>query len=182
MFFEALDKRAVAFVGRFRLVHDDNIKAFECVLVMSKRFPDKSLEPVPSYCPFEMLLRNSQAKPGCPDRVLAAQHRKPFIPATRRFFEYTAERRSIQQPAVFAKPVPSVAFQIGDYTCRRDGLDGTYRQRKPVTALALRGLLAGYGVSFARPFARRRLRTRRPALVAIRARKPCVRARFNLLG
>lgn len=39
-----------------------------------------------------------------------------------------------------------------------------------------------YGVSFARPFARRRLRTSRPALVAIRARKPCVRARFNLLG
>jgi hypothetical protein len=26
------------------------------------------------------------------------------------------------------------------------------------------------------------LRTRRPALVAIRARKPCVRARFSLLG
>lgn len=39
-----------------------------------------------------------------------------------------------------------------------------------------------YGVSCARPFARRRLMTRRPALVAIRARKPCVRARFNLLG
>jgi hypothetical protein len=42
--------------------------------------------------------------------------------------------------------------------------------------------VAGYGVSLARPFARRRLITRRPAFVAIRARNPCVRARFILLG
>ena len=39
-----------------------------------------------------------------------------------------------------------------------------------------------YGVSCARPFARRRFNTRRPALVAIRARKPWVRARLILLG
>ena len=39
-----------------------------------------------------------------------------------------------------------------------------------------------YGVSLARPFARRRLRTRRPAFVAMRARKPCERARLILLG
>lgn len=40
----------------------------------------------------------------------------------------------------------------------------------------------GQGVSWARPFARRRFNTRRPAFVAIRARKPCVRARFKLPG
>ncbi len=51
-----------------------------------------------------------------------------------------------------------------------------------MAAMALNAKGADYGVSFARPFARRRLRTRRPALVAMRARKPCVRARFNLLG
>jgi hypothetical protein len=39
-----------------------------------------------------------------------------------------------------------------------------------------------YGVSCARPFARRRFSTRRPAFVAIRARKPWVRARLILLG
>lgn len=39
-----------------------------------------------------------------------------------------------------------------------------------------------YGDSCARPFARRRLSTRRPALVAIRARNPWVRARLILLG
>ena len=39
-----------------------------------------------------------------------------------------------------------------------------------------------YGVSCARPLARRRFNTRRPALVAILARNPCVRARFKMLG
>ena len=39
-----------------------------------------------------------------------------------------------------------------------------------------------YGVNLARPFARRRLSTSRPAFVAIRARKPWVRARFIVLG
>ena len=52
----------------------------------------------------------------------------------------------------------------------------------PEGGCAAGGVGAAYGVSFARPLARRRLRTSRPALVAIRARKPCVRARFRLLG
>ena len=39
-----------------------------------------------------------------------------------------------------------------------------------------------FGESSALPFARRRFNTWRPALVAIRALKPCVRARFRLLG
>lgn len=38
------------------------------------------------------------------------------------------------------------------------------------------------GQSFLRPLARRRASTRRPLLVAMRARKPCVRARCKLLG
>jgi len=39
-----------------------------------------------------------------------------------------------------------------------------------------------YGMSFLRPFARRRARTLRPFAVAIRARNPCVRLRRTLLG
>ncbi len=39
-----------------------------------------------------------------------------------------------------------------------------------------------YGASCARRFARRRFRIRRPALVAMRALKPCVRARLIRLG
>lgn len=41
---------------------------------------------------------------------------------------------------------------------------------------------AAYGESCARPLARRRFKTRRPALVAIRARNPWVLARLILLG
>jgi hypothetical protein len=37
-------------------------------------------------------------------------------------------------------------------------------------------------VSFLRPRARRRARTARPFLVAIRLRNPCVFARWRLLG
>ena len=51
-----------------------------------------------------------------------------------------------------------------------------------VVTIALEALPTGYGVSLARPLARRRLRIRRPAFVAIRARNPCVRARLILLG
>jgi hypothetical protein len=43
-------------------------------------------------------------------------------------------------------------------------------------------LRLGYGVSCARPLARRRLITSRPAFVAMRARKPWVLARLILLG
>ena len=49
--------------------------------------------------------------------------------------------------------------------------------------VAVRGRSRGrYGMSCARPLARRRFNTRRPAFVAIRARKPWVRARLILLG
>lgn len=42
--------------------------------------------------------------------------------------------------------------------------------------------LSNQGMSFLRPFERRRLSTLRPFLVAMRARKPCVRLRRSLLG
>src|SRR6185312_10875765 len=41
---------------------------------------------------------------------------------------------------------------------------------------------AAYGIRRLRPLARRALMTLRPSAVAIRARKPCVRARLSLLG
>ena len=52
----------------------------------------------------------------------------------------------------------------------------------PATAEYRSAAGIAYGVSLARPLARRRASTRRPAFVAMRARKPWVRARFNVLG
>jgi hypothetical protein len=54
--------------------------------------------------------------------------------------------------------------------------------RKLERGLAVVVVTGAYGVSRARPFARRRFRTRRPAFVAMRARKPWVRARLIVLG
>ena len=51
-------------------------------------------------------------------------------------------------------------------------------RRKSESALTARF----YGMSFRRPLARRRLITRRPPFVAMRARNPCVRLRRSLLG
>ena len=60
------------------------------------------------------------------------------------------------------------------------------RKRWPIVALLFVDLSdrvrTHQGVSFARPLARRRFNTRRPAFVAIRALNPCVRARLILLG
>lgn len=61
-------------------------------------------------------------------------------------------------------------------------LPGDCKCLSAVVTTAFGAIELGYGVSLARPLARRRLRTRRPAFVAMRARKPCVRARLILLG
>ena len=51
--------------------------------------------------------------------------------------------------------------------------------RLPIKELNLENLQAA---SFFRPFWRRRFKTRRPAFVRMRTRKPCVFFRFRLLG
>ncbi len=59
------------------------------------------------------------------------------------------------------------------------------RQQTTALGVARRACAQGSVVQTARrarPFARRALITRRPFLVRIRARKPCVRLRFRLLG
>jgi hypothetical protein len=58
-----------------------------------------------------------------------------------------------------------------------EALAGAERERPDRNSAAAR-----YGERRLRPLARRRLNTRRPLLVAMRARKPWVRARRTLLG
>ncbi len=56
------------------------------------------------------------------------------------------------------------------------------RSREPETVVSGVRNVPNQGISFLRPLARRRARILRPFAVAIRARKPCVRARRTLLG
>jgi hypothetical protein len=66
---------------------------------------------------------------------------------------------------------------------RACGADAAPRGESASADRQKRGSIPGaYGTSFLRPFARRRLKTRRPPFVAMRARNPWVRLRRTLLG
>lgn len=161
-----LETREQFLVGsacRRALVHDDDVESGKLILVLAKRFPNDPLYPVSTGRPAAVFFRYRKPQPSELEIVSTAQYGKPVVATSRGFVEDTIERRSIEQPVVFRKPVRRFAFQWNDL---------------PAVATAA----CNYGVSFARPLARRRFSTRRPALVAMRARKPCVRARFSLLG
>ena len=111
-----------------------------------------------------MLLGDCQTQPCDACLIAPAEHGKELIAAAGGLVEHAAESRRIKKPVVFGEPVTWAARQPG-FVARRRG-----------------GRMAGYGVNRARPFARRRFKTRRPAFVAMRARNPCVRARLILLG
>jgi len=111
-----------------------------------------------------MFLGDCQTQPTIACLIASTQNSKQFIAAPGCLVEHAAESRSIKEPVISGEPV-ALAVRQSWIVARR-------RSRRP----------KGYGVNRARPFARRRLRTRRPAFVAMRARKPCVRARLILLG
>ncbi len=119
--FQAVAQRAVVFVRGRSLVHDHDIKPFEFGLMLSEGLPNNPFEPIALACLFTLLLRNRESEAGSLDFVLAAQHGKPFVAAARGFFEHATERCSIQQPAVFRKPVPGAAFQFECFLRRLAG-------------------------------------------------------------
>ena len=96
----------------------------------------------------------------------------------------TVNSLSLLRPAFLKTRLYDAASNIRFWRKNRsvDVLDNSVLSFVVAVTVATGLWRAGYGVSCARPFARRRFRTRRPALVAIRARKPWVRARFKLLG
>ncbi len=151
-----------------RLIDNNYVEPDQCSLMLSKRLADNALDSVSTRRLPAMLLGDRQTETSDVLLVISAQHRKPFVPTARRFFEYPPERNGIEQPVVLFESVLSAASQQKVFCCGRNNR-------------RFCGVI-GYGVSLARHLARRRLRTRRPALVAMRARNPCVRARLILLG
>ena len=111
-----------------------------------------------------LFFRDRQPESRLVPAAVATKYGEKAVTATSRFGKNMAVLSRIQQPVFASKPVARIAAQSWVVTLRRTGREVTY------------------GVNRARPFARRRFRTRRPALVAIRARKPWVRARLILLG
>lgn len=146
-----------------RLVHYDDIQTVQPGLLLSKRFSNHAFNPVAPSSLFAIFFGNREPQSRELQIIFAAKHRKPVVAASHCLVKNTRERRRILQPLVIRKPLRRLGLQVG-------------------CCFAVAVSAADYGVSFARPLARRRFITRRPALVAMRARNPCVRARFNLLG
>src|SRR5688572_19567122 len=125
--------------------------------LLTERFAGEALELVAVHGAFRSSARDRQAEargaaPGRP-----RENGKEAIAGTRRLGEHASELCRRMQSLVGGEP------------CR------VGQQRRAKTNSV-------YGVRRARPFARRLARTFRPAAVAMRARKPCVRLRCKLLG
>lgn len=156
-----------------RLIDNNYVEPHHRSLMLSKRLADNALDSISTRRLPAMFLGDRQTETSDVLLVVSAKHRKPFVLIARRFFEHPPERNGIEQPVVLFEPVKSAASQqsVFDWSVFDCG-----RNNRRFSGVI------GYGVSLARPLARRRLRMRRPALVAMRARNPCVRARFILLG
>lgn len=125
--------------------------------MVTKGFANDSLDAIPRRRLFAVFLCNRQPEPWSLFFSAPEENCEISIPASTRPPKYATEACFVEEPVTLFESVTAAA-----------------RFRK-------RGSLI-YGVNRARPFARRRLITRRPALVAMRARNPWVRARLILLG
>jgi hypothetical protein len=92
----AIEQLPVGGVFRGQLVDHDDIETGQFGLVLPERFPDNALYSVSAGCLPTVFLGNREAEPGDIRLVLSAKYRKPFVAATRCFFKYAAERRSVQ--------------------------------------------------------------------------------------
>ena len=164
MSLEAIENLLAGRPAGARLIYNDNIEPRQQFLLLAKRLSNNSLDPVACCRLATVFLRDCQTEPGNALVIAPAQHGKKFVAASGGLIKHAAESRRIKESVIFGEPVALAACQSW-FVARRLG-----------------GRRAGYGVNRTRPLARRRFKISRPAFVAMRARKPCVRARLILLG
>ena len=121
----------------------------------SEDFPDEPLEAIPAYRAARALTSDGESEAGPLASVRAHEYDEEGIGVLDRAREDSLEIGGTQEA-------------------------GALRQRPPPGPNAKCG--KDQGIRRARPFARRDCRTFRPFRVAIRARKPWVRARLSVLG
>lgn len=141
---------------------DDDVDGGQLMLMVSKRFPDQSLEPVAANCIADDAGGNRQSEPRGRTAIGTNKNGKESIGKTSRILVDAIEIRFVMK------------------TLRRSERPGECLQVGVLTVAAAPG--ERQTVSRTRPLARRRASTRRPDRVAMRARKPWVRARWILLG
>ena len=108
----AVEQLPVGGFGGRRLVDDNNVHSAYLRLVLSKRLPDDALYSISTGRLPAVFFRYRQAQPGVIEVILPGEYRKPFIAATRGFFEHAAERLGIEQPVLFLEPVNGAACQV----------------------------------------------------------------------
>jgi len=165
MFMQAVKKCFVTGPHRGRAVQNDNIETLQVRAMVPKRLPDSSLQTIAANRRPAVFPGYGQAESRLLATIFCVENRKHFVAAAFCFLEDAVIRRRIRKPAspseaaVHYRACWRIFFRCDrDRECQCDG------------------------ESWARPFARRLFNTRRPAFVAMRALKPCVRARFRLLG
>ncbi len=150
------DLDAAALGGRRPRV-DDDVQGGQLVLAMTERFAREALDAVALDGVARGLDADGEAKPGLSCVVGSGNHEEQRI------------GRSL------ALPVNGVELRLVGQAAR--ARKASREWRAIVTARE-----NGQTARRLRPFARRRARTRRPPLVAMRARKPWTRLRCRLLG
>lgn len=93
-----------AVTGR-RLIDDHYVQPVKLCLVEPERLSDNTFYSVSPGRRATVLFCDSQTESCRPALVIAAEHRKAFVPTARRLFEDTTVRGSTQQPAFFTKSV-----------------------------------------------------------------------------
>jgi len=150
---ELLKYNSIIHAGKFRLGQNHKINVGESIVMTTETFPDQTLDPVPVDRAFQDALGNSQPQAWAGTGIGPGPGQKPLhVGAT-----MTA---TLKQALKLLR------------TCQ------AHMTRKP--AQGQTG--AGQGIRRLRPLARRAFSTLRPFAVDMRARNPCVRARWSLLG
>lgn len=159
---ETVAQRGACGAGRIRPAEHDDVDPVQAVLVHAEGLSHRSFDPVSARGEPAVFSCYGEAQARAGSAVVAPQDGEVSIAASSCVLENTAKGGSVGQ-AIRSGEAGGVFHPPGDRFDRN-------RRRKR------------YGVSRVRPLARRRLRMARPAFVAMRARKPCVRARLILLG
>ena len=96
MSLEAFGHRDIGRHSRRRLIHDDDINAVQLLLMLSKRLSNHPLNAVSRRRFTTMFFRDRKAESWLFVFIVAAEHCKEFIPASRGFFEHAAESGGVK--------------------------------------------------------------------------------------
>lgn len=156
--FEAAHDAGIIRVTRTGARIYDDVRDRQVMLMLPERFPDQ---------PFDAVSGDRIADDSCRDRQPQSCHR----PRRR-----TGEHSKLSVGGAFRVTINAIKIRFVMKTLRRSERPGDCLQVRLLTR-ARSTLEQRQTVRRLRPFARRRARTARPDRVAIRARKPWVRAR-----